>query len=154
MDGRPMKRIYPLLLMLLLFAPQAVLAQGGNRGQECLSRSPRSCLSVTDLGLTAEQRTAVRKIESRYGEQINQLQNKLITKRLEVQQVFRDPQVDEEKIRARAMEVSDLQNQCRQAMLDYQLALRALLSPEQLRTWCASMEPCLMKWGGKPWQAE
>lgn len=146
-----MKNIYSLLcLLLLVLAPITVAAQGRHQVSEGVSRSPLGCPSMTDLKLTAEQRTTMQEIEGQYGDRINYLQNRLMVKRLEIQQVLRDPQADEGMIRAKAMEVSDLQNQCRQVMLDYQLAVRALLFPEQLRIWCASMEPCFSKWGGKP----
>ncbi len=146
-----MRNFYPLLcLLLLVLAPSAVSAQGQHQMPEGVARSPRGCSTMRGLELTTEQRTTVQRIESKYGDRIDHLQNRLMAKRLEIQQAFRDPQADEEMIRAKAMEVADLQNQCRQVMLDYQLAVRALLSPEQLQTWCASMEPCLTRLGGKP----
>ncbi|MFZ2445044.1 MAG: periplasmic heavy metal sensor [Syntrophobacteraceae bacterium] len=146
-----MKNVFSFLcLLFLVLAHTAVSAQGRHQMREGVSNSPRGCLSMPDLELTIEQRAAVQRIEGRYGDQINHLQSRLLAKRLEVQQVFRDPKADEEVIRAKAMEISDLQNQCRQVMLDYQLEVRVLLSPEQLRTWCASMGPCFTKWGGKP----
>jgi Spy/CpxP family protein refolding chaperone len=151
MDGWIMKNTsFFLCLLFLVLAPTAVSAQGRCQVQEGVSRSPRGCLSITEMELTTEQRKAVQSIESQYGERINQLQNKLMAKRLEIQQVFRDPRADEGVIRAKAVELADLQNQCRQARLDYRLAVRALLSAEQLQAWCTSMEPCPMKRGGKP----
>lgn len=143
-----------LCLLLLLLAPTAVSAQGRH---QMLKNSPpfsSGCLSTADLGLTAEQRTAIQKIENQYGDEINLLQNRIMGKRLEVQQVFKDPHADDGMIREKAREVEDLQNQCRKMMLDYQLALRALLSPEQLRLWCAPMEPCSFKGGGRHRRAQ
>jgi Spy/CpxP family protein refolding chaperone len=139
-----------LCLLLLVLVPTVISAQGRHQMSKGVSRFPGDCLSIAGLELTKEQRTAIQRIENQYGHQINHLQNKLMRKRLETQQVFRDPQADEGMIRAKAAEVSDLQSQCRQMMLDYQLAVRALLSPEQLRLWCASMEPCFTTWSGKP----
>ena len=138
-----------LCLLLLVLAPTAVSAQGRHQMSKSTPRFFSGCLSTADLELTAEQRTAIQKIENQYGDEINNLQNRIMGKRLEVQQVFKEPQADESMIREKAKEVEVLQNQCRQIMLDYQLALRALLSPEQLLLWCAPMEPSSLKWEGK-----
>ena len=145
-------RCIVLCLLILVFVPTIVCAQGRRHMSRGFHGSQRDCLSTADLELTNEQRGAIKIIEGRYGDQINQLQNRLMGKRLEIQQAFRDPRADEGTIRAKAVEISDLQNQCRQMMLDYQLAVRALLSPVQLRSWCgASMEPCFMRGRGRPW---
>jgi Spy/CpxP family protein refolding chaperone len=150
MDGCIMKITdFFLCLLLLVLAPTALWAQDRHQMSKKSPHFIGTCLSTADLELTAEQRTAIQKNESQYGDKINHLQNRIMGKRLEVQQVFKDPHADESMIREKAREVEDLQNQCRQMMLDYQLALRAVLSPEQLRLWCAPMEPCSMKWGGK-----
>lgn len=138
-----------LCLMLLVLVPTALWAQGRHQSSKSFSPSFNGCLSAPELGLTAEQRTAIQSIENHYGDEINRLQNRMVGKRLEVQQVFKDPQAGESIIREKAREAEDLQNQCRQIMLDFQLAIRALLSPEQLRRWRAPMEPCSLQWGGK-----
>lgn len=140
-----------LCLFFLLPAPAAVSAQGRCQVEDGVPGAPKGCLSVAGLELTAEQRAAVRKIESEYGERNSELQSRMMAKRLELEHAFRDPGSDEKMIRAKAAELADIQNQCRQATLDHRLAVRALLSPEQLRVWCASTEPCRMRRRGRPW---
>ncbi len=142
--------VFFLCLLLLPLPPTAVLAQGRQQISKGAPRFGGGCLSTADLELTAEQQTSIQKVENQYRDAISNLQNRIMGKRLEVQQAFKDPHIDETLIREKARDVEALQNQCRQMMLDYQLALRALLSPEQLRLWCAPIEPCSLKWGGKP----
>jgi len=138
-----------LCLLLLVLAPTVLLAQGRQQMSKGALRFAGGCLSTADLELTAEQQTAIQRIENQYRDEVNNLQNRIMGKRLEVQQAFKDPHTEENMIREKAGEIEALQNQCRQTVLNYQLALRALLSPEQLRLWCAPMEPCSSKWGGK-----
>ena len=144
-----MKNSCALLCLFLVLAPLTVSAQGRHGRSEF--GSSRGCLMPTDLELTTEQRAAVQKIETQYGDRINQLQNKIMGKRLEVQRLFGDPRTDERIIRSKAAELSELQGQSLQTVLDYRLAMRALLTPEQLRTWSASMGPCFRWRGGRQW---
>ena len=65
-----------------------------------------------------------------------------MSKRLELQAVLRDPEADEQTIRARAREVFDLQDECRHMAMDYLVEIRGALTPEQLRNWCAPADWC------------
>ncbi|MCE5334902.1 MAG: periplasmic heavy metal sensor [Desulfobacteraceae bacterium] len=146
-----MKNGWIVLLLLLAFLSELHPACAGQqRTSSPVARISGDCLSTGELQLSEEQRSAIARIESQYKDRVNRLQNRLMGKRLEMQQGFRDPEINEANLRAKAVEVSDLQRECLQAMLDFQLAVRALLSPDQLRIWCASTEPCLTRWSGKP----
>lgn len=140
-----------LLATLLLFAATEAYGQAPRRmlqGGACLHRD---CLPIQGLRLSDEQRQAIQDIELAYSDRMNGIQNRLLGKRLELQTVFADPGADEESIRSKALEVSQLDAQYWEIMLEYQLAIRARLTPEQLRAWCASAESCLTKGGtGKP----
>jgi Spy/CpxP family protein refolding chaperone len=131
-----------IILLLVSFAC-AVSAQGRHPGSGMSSSClPRGSISLERLDLTEEQRQAVRKIEKAYEDQINGLQGRLMSKRLELQSVFRDPEADEQTIRARAREVFDLQNECRHMAMDYLVEIRGVLTPEQLRRWGSPVDGC------------
>ncbi len=95
-----------------------------------------------------EQRAAIEKIDRIYNEEKTVLQSDLMRKRIELQAVFRNPQADEEEIRAVAREISQLQDQCLATMIEHQIKIRALLRTEQLRRWC-TLEPCFAKGMGR-----
>jgi len=144
-----------LALTPALFCPPELFAQGRHRwrgGGESGLCLPRGCFSVEDLDLTREQRTSTRQIDRHYREKIAATQKKLMIKRLELQEAFSDPGSDERLIRAKAKEVSDLSDEVRETMLDYQLAVRGQLTPEQLRNWCSAVRSCIS--GGRGWRNE
>jgi hypothetical protein len=54
-------------------------------------------------------------------------------------------------IRTRAKEVFELQRECHQTKFDYQMAVRGILTPEQLLAWCSSREGCVARgWMREP----
>ena len=140
-----MKRapVFAGLILLLVFFPCAVSAQSRHPGpgtsSSCL---PPGSISLEKLDLDQEQRVAVQKIEKAYDDQINGLQGRLMSKRLELQSVFRDPEADDRTIRARAREAFDLQDECRHMALDYLVEIRGVLTPEQLRRWGTPVDGC------------
>jgi Spy/CpxP family protein refolding chaperone len=132
-------------VLLVLFLPAIISAQMRHRGPPKASCLSSDFMSVEGLDLDAEQKEAIEKIGRIYSEQINGFQRDLMRKRLELQSVFRNPQADEQKIRAIAQEVSQLQDQSLTTMIEHQIKVRALLRPEQLQKWCTSQEPCFGK---------
>jgi Spy/CpxP family protein refolding chaperone len=60
----------------------------------------------------------------------------LTVKRHELQAALRDPGAAETAIRAKSVELTELQNDIHQKMLEYQLETRKILLPDQLRRWC------------------
>jgi len=139
-------------LLLLVVLPTAVTARRGPPGPGYQAGGAPSDSVPTGMPeLTEGQRTALRGIELAYGDRIHELRGRLMGKRLELQVLFNNPQADESAIRARAREVFELQRECHQTKFDYQLAVRGILSPEQLRAWCSSREGCMAKgWMREP----
>jgi Spy/CpxP family protein refolding chaperone len=106
---------------------------------------------LESLGLSEEQRSSIERIENHYNDQILGLRSELMSRRFELQSAFRNPQADERQVRGRAREVMDLHNKCLAMMIDYQMEIRAILTPEQLRLWCASTDSCFVKgWSKEP----
>ena len=143
------KTIYfGMLLVVIILLPAILAAQMRHRGSTKASCLSYDCMPVENLDLDGEQRAAIEKIDRTYNEEKTALQSDLMRKRIELQAVFRNPQADEEKIRAIAREISQLQDQCLATMIEHQLKVRALLKPEQLRRWC-TLEPCFARSMGR-----
>ena len=143
------KTIYfGMLLVVIILLPAILAAQMGHRGSTKASCLSYDCVPVENLDLDGEQRAAIEKIDRVYNEQKTVFQSDLMSKRFELQSVFRNPQADEQKIRAIAREVSQLQDRCLATMIEHQIKVRALLRPDQLRRWC-TLEPCFTKGLGR-----
>jgi Spy/CpxP family protein refolding chaperone len=140
--------IFSSALLLVIFLPTLVSAQMRHKGSMKASCLSYDCMPVESLDLDEEQRAAIEDIDRMYNEQKTVFQSDLMRKRIELQSVFRNPQADEQKIRAIAQEVSQLQDQCLATMIEHQIKVRALLRPEQLRRWC-TLEPCFTKGLGR-----
>jgi len=139
------KTIYfGMLLVVIVLLPAVLAAQMRHRGSTKASCLSYDCVPVQNLDLDGEQRAAIEMIDRTYNEEKTALQSDLMRKRIELQAVFRNPQADEEKIRAIAREISRLQDLCLATMIEHQLKVRGLLKPEQLRRWC-TLEPCFAR---------
>lgn len=111
------------------------LAQGP-AGQRGMGRGPAWCAGPEGLGLSADQRRAMEKAEETYGDLLRTLRNQWTSKRLELQDSLADPKAGEEAIRGKARELAGAQAELQRTLLDYQLRVRAVLTPEQLGRWC------------------
>jgi Spy/CpxP family protein refolding chaperone len=145
------QRILASAALVVMLLPAAVSAQMGHRGpnnQWCL---PSDFTSTARLELTGEQQAAIESIEKSYAGQANDLQSKLMSKRLELQSLFRDVEADKNTIRAKAREVFELQNHYQQLTIDYQLEVRGVLTHQQLKLWYQTMDlGPRHRWGRRP----
>jgi Spy/CpxP family protein refolding chaperone len=146
------KLMVVIVWLLLMCLPMGVSARRGPQGP---GHWPGGASSDADPAVipnvAEEQRVALARIEQVYGSQMNQLQGKLMGKRLELQVLFGDPRSDETTIRAKAGELFELYRECHQTKVNYQLAVRGILTPEQLRAWCSSREGCMTRgWMREP----
>lgn len=131
------------LLLLLVGLPGALHAQKGHpESLKSWCLTPPE-VSLDRIDLTEDQRIALRRIERTCDGQINALQGRLMSKRLELQALFKDAQSGAESIRAKAREVLDLQYECQRMAVDCQIEIREALTPEQLRDWSATGDGCL-----------
>jgi Spy/CpxP family protein refolding chaperone len=81
--------------------------------------------------LSAEQVAQIQKIQSdRYAE-MAPVRNEMITKRTELQALFREPALDQTKIAAKQKEMIALQAQIQEKALAARLAVAEVLTPEQ-----------------------
>lgn len=126
-------------IMLVPFCVSA-FAQGPRKGQGMNPRrlSP-DCSTLERLDLSSSQKEAILRIDSQYKGQILDRRNTLMLKRLELQGMLRDPHAGKDAIQARAREMGDAREEIHQKLIDYQVRIREILTPEQIRRWCTMM---------------
>jgi len=132
-----------LAALLLLVLPSVVLSQGPGRGPRWgAGAEGRGCSPIETLDLSEAQRQAIEQVDANHRDRILRRWEDLTVKRHELQSALRDPGVAETVIRAKSVELTELQNDIHQKMLEYQLETRKILSPDQVRRWCT--------WVGSP----
>ncbi|MDZ7582965.1 MAG: Spy/CpxP family protein refolding chaperone [Deltaproteobacteria bacterium] len=141
----PIWRSTVLVAVLLTLLPLPVSARDGTHGR--LGRL-NACNDLEALPLSDDQRTAVRSIETGHVAGLIALRRDIMLRHIELRQLLRDPLSDEIKVRAKAGEIGELQQRFRDRMIDYQLAIRAMLTPEQLARWCTMVN---VGWPSRGW---
>jgi Spy/CpxP family protein refolding chaperone len=132
-----------LAVLLLLVLPAVVLGQGPGRGPRLgPGVEGKGCSPIETFELSEAQRQAIEQVDANYRDQILRRWEDLTVKRHELQAALRDPGATETVIRAKSVELTELQNDIHQKMLEYQLETRKILSPDQIRRWCT--------WVGSP----
>ena len=127
-------------LALLAFFCTSSFAQG-IKNEQGISPDAWSggCYSIEKLELSAEQREAWKRIDELCKGQILQQRNRLMLKRIELRGLLRDPGADKQAIRAKAGEMGEIREALQKEMIDYQIRIRDILTPEQISRWCTMM---------------
>jgi Spy/CpxP family protein refolding chaperone len=132
-----MKIRFFLAWILLLVIPSIGFSQGPVRGPRWgAGAEGRGCSPIETLDLSEAQRQAIQKVDANYRDRVLRRWEDLTVKRHELQAALRDSEASESAIRAKSVELSELQNDIHQKMLEYQLEIRKILSPDQIRRWC------------------
>lgn len=74
-------------------------------------------------------------IERRYLKDMSALRHDLLNKRYRLRRLFSDPTSKADDLRSKQKEVFALENQIQERILDYELKVRDILTPEQFRLW-------------------
>jgi Spy/CpxP family protein refolding chaperone len=106
-----------------------LLAQGP--GPRAAQRGDLESRLKERIGLTDEQVEQVRKLRHEHQKAEVQRQADLQVARMELNELFRAPMVDEKAVAAKLKAVGDLEFAALKARVDQRLALRKLVSPEQ-----------------------
>lgn len=123
------KRMLILVLAgILLFWVAYVYAEGLGFGPGPRGRVGQELWS----SLTPDQIAKIKELRRKFEEETAQLRGTMLTKRLELQAIWRNPKADEKALREKERELRELQNQWRDKMLEHRLEVRKLLTPEQL----------------------
>ena len=93
------------------------------------------CWLPDDLQLTAEQKEKLISTQGSYLSDISSLRNDLLNKRYELRRLMSDPTSKADDIRAKQEEAFELEAQIQEKVIDYQLMVREILTPEQFRLW-------------------
>jgi Spy/CpxP family protein refolding chaperone len=97
-------------------------------------RAPRS-LRPEDLQLTQKQIQQMKSTQDRYLKDMTALRNDLLNKRYELTGLLSNSKSKASDIRSKQKEVFALENQIQERILDYQLEVREILTPEQFKVW-------------------
>jgi Spy/CpxP family protein refolding chaperone len=129
-----------MTLALLGFCWVNSFAQGVRKGQGMESGAWNGeCYTLEKLDLSATQREALKRIDEHHKGQILQQRNSLMLKRIELRGLLRDPDAGKQAIQAMAGEMGDAREALQKEMIDYQIQIRGILTPEQIRRWCTMM---------------
>jgi Spy/CpxP family protein refolding chaperone len=96
----------------------------------------RSCWDSQDpskaLNLTAEQKTKLNELRTKFREENAQLIGAMVTKRIELKSLWSNPKAEAKTILDKEKELRDLQNQMRDKGIQMKLETRKFLTPEQI----------------------
>jgi Spy/CpxP family protein refolding chaperone len=104
---------------------------------------------LRELNLTKEQQAAIKRIKANYLNKVIHLRSELAAKQLEFKNLIGDPTATEEAIRTRGREIEAVNGQIMREMVSFEIEVRRVLTPEQLRTWCKNMDSP-KRWGKYP----
>jgi len=85
------------------------------------------------LNLTEEQSARVQELREAFLRDTLVWRNELVVKRFDLRDLMRNPQADANTILAKQREVSELESKIQERAILFQLDVRKLLTPEQIR---------------------
>ena len=98
---------------------------GGKRGH-----GETGCCGGSYSNLSPEQKEKLQAQKQKFYEDTAELRRELSQKRRELRDLWRDPNADTEKIRAKQKELFELQRRLQERALEHKLAIRELLPEE------------------------
>jgi Spy/CpxP family protein refolding chaperone len=103
-------------------------------------RGEAPCWRASDFDLSQEQRKNLELIQQAYFREAQLLRAQLFTRRLELRELLVGPTIKTEAIRAKNLEIIELQSKEEERSVEYLVKVRNLLTPEQLQKWCPEQE--------------
>jgi Spy/CpxP family protein refolding chaperone len=89
------------------------------------------------LNLTADQKTKMNELRTKFREENAQIIGAMVSKRIELQSLWSNPKAEAKAIQDKEKELRDLQNQMRDKAVQMRLEARKVLTPEQIAQWGA-----------------
>jgi Spy/CpxP family protein refolding chaperone len=105
-----------------------------------MRRGEAPCWRASDFELSQEQRKNLELIQQAYFREAQLLRAQLFTRRLELRELLVAPTIKIEAIRAKNLEIIELQSKEEERSVEYLVKVRNLLTPEQLQKWCPEQE--------------
>lgn len=136
-----MKRIACLATMVLLLASATVsMAAPWDKERGMGPRWGMDDSILSKLDLTAEQEEQIGALRESFQQEISPLRAQIFEKGAELRLLWMQIELDPVKIKALEKEVHNLIGQLHEKSTDYRLALREILTPEQLSKFLALRE--------------
>ncbi len=133
-----------LIVIVVVFLGSFTLAWAQESAEEkkedTATLESRGCIPLSKMELSSGQAEAIEAIRSSYRKRILQLRSNLMVKKIEIENLLNDPEASEEKVLIKAGEIEDLNRAFDRVVLNYQLEIRRVLSPEQIKVWCTGGE--------------
>ncbi len=133
------------ILVFLLILPSMALSQGGpgyRGGRSMLGPMYFSLEELAkELNLTPEQLANLQRLKQSFFQETLGWRNDLIIKRFDLQDLLRQPQADVNQVLTKQREVSELESRIQERMVIYQLEMRKVLTPEQIKLLPPDMGP-------------
>jgi Spy/CpxP family protein refolding chaperone len=101
----------------------------GWRGERCREAGNPGKFS----NLTPDQKAKFQELRRKFNEETAQLRGALVTKRVELQSLWTNPNADPKAIMEKEKELRDLQNQMKDKAVQAKLEARKFLTPEQIQ---------------------
>ena len=130
------------LLGVLFFLNSTAYGQKGPAGKGPEFRGGRPMMGpmnsplerlAKDLNLTEEQIASLQNLRQGFLRDTLPWRNDLVVKRMDLEELLRQPQTDSKQVLGKQREVSDLESKIQERMVSYQLEIRKVLTPEQIR---------------------
>ncbi len=125
-----MKKMIVILAMIGLMVTGASYAYAAGPGSGAGHRPGWG--SANWSSLTPEQQTKFRELRQKFDDETAQLKGNILTKRLELRSLWRNPKADPKAILEKEKELTGLQDKLRDKRVQFRLEARKLLTPEQV----------------------
>lgn len=136
-----MKFKIPALILCFLFALSASPSFSQPPGVGMRKwRGESPCWKASELNLSNEQTKGLDLIQETYFRETQLIRAQLFTKRLELRELLINPTIKIESIRAKSLEITELQSKQEEKTIEYMIKVRNLLTPEQSKNWCPERE--------------
>lgn len=144
-----MKNIITAVIFLSLFLlyPPFLCAQEatGDAAREYPKVVEKKCVPLGEMELSSEQSRAIECVREKYREKLFCLREQLLAKRIELTAILNDPAADVETIREKGRDIELLNARFEELVLEYQIAIRHELTPQQVRVWCVDQDSALKR---------
>jgi Spy/CpxP family protein refolding chaperone len=94
-----------------------------------------------DLNLSPEQVANLQRLRESLFQDTLGWRNELVIKRFDLQDLLRQPQADTNQVLSKQREVSELESRIQERMVLYQLEMRKVLTPDQIKLLPPAMGP-------------
>lgn len=139
-----MKRYSTLMVIIALFCFSVSLSaqeQLAGEKKNYPTLDNKEGIPLSAMSLSEDQNKKIEEIGANYGDQMLELRSQMTVKQIELKSLLRDPNASEEKILSIAYDIRMLNEEIQKMMIYYQLDIRKVLTPEQIKTWYTLENP-------------